>query len=116
MNSTSFWQALNLALELSAAERAALAHELLASLEGPADPDAAEAWEAEIGRRLEQLDCGGAQTVDAGEALARIESRLGRRCMAAVRAPEAAAAEHVARICEIWHNETEQAGRLAREQ
>jgi len=79
MSSPSLKQALDLALELSAAERAALAHDLLASLDGPADADAARAWEAEIARRLEQLEHGGAQTVDADEALSRIDARLGRR-------------------------------------
>jgi putative addiction module component (TIGR02574 family) len=79
MSSTSLKQALDLALELSAAERAALAHDLLASLDGPADADAAEAWEAEIARRLEQVERGGAKTVDADEALSRIDARLGRR-------------------------------------
>ena len=36
------------ALRLDAKARAELAAELLASLDGPADPDAAPAWEKEI--------------------------------------------------------------------
>jgi len=79
MSSTSFKQALGLALELSAAERAALAHDLLASLDGRADADAAQAWELEIARRLEELERGGAQMVDADEALSRTDAGLRRR-------------------------------------
>ena len=79
MTSTSFKQALDLALELSAAERAALAHHLLASLDGPPDAHTGQALEAEIARRLEELERGDARTVDAEEALRRIDARLGRR-------------------------------------
>jgi putative addiction module component (TIGR02574 family) len=79
MSSTSFKQARDLALDLAADERAALAHDLLASLDGPPDADAARAWEAEIARRLEELERGSAQAVDADEALSRIDARLGRR-------------------------------------
>jgi putative addiction module component (TIGR02574 family) len=78
MSSTSFKQALDLALELSAAERAALAHDLLGSIDGRAEADAAQAWEAEITRRLEELERGDARTVAADEALSRIDARLGR--------------------------------------
>jgi putative addiction module component (TIGR02574 family) len=79
MSSASFKEALDLALELSADERAALAHDLLASLDGPADADAAQAWEAEITRRLDELERGQVQTVDADEALRRIDKSLSRR-------------------------------------
>ena len=77
MSSASFKEAL--ALELSADERAALAHDLLASLDGPADADAAQAWEVEITRRLDELERGQVQTVDADEALRRIDKSLSRR-------------------------------------
>jgi len=40
------------ALSLSEAERAELAHSLIASLDGPSDVDAGSAWDAEILRRL----------------------------------------------------------------
>ena len=79
MSSASFKKALDLALELSADERAALAHDLLASQDGPADADAAQAWEAEITRRLDQLEGGRAKTIDADEALRRIDKNLSRR-------------------------------------
>jgi putative addiction module component (TIGR02574 family) len=46
------------ALRLDAAERAELAAELIASLDGPADTDADEAWAAELERRLASIDAG----------------------------------------------------------
>ena len=79
MSSASFKEALDRALELSADERAALAHDLLVSLDRPADADAGKAWEAEITRRLHELERGQAQTVDADEALRRIDKNLRRR-------------------------------------
>ena len=78
MTSAALKQALDLALELPAKERAALAHDLLASLDGPPDADAAEAWEAEIARRLDDLESGQARTVSAEEVLRRIDERLRR--------------------------------------
>ena len=47
------------ALRLSESARAELAAELLASLDGPADADAQQAWEAEIGRRIVAIESGG---------------------------------------------------------
>jgi putative addiction module component (TIGR02574 family) len=46
------------ALRLDDAARAELAAELLASLDGPADPDAEQAWDAEIERRIEAIEAG----------------------------------------------------------
>ena len=46
------------ALRLEPEARAELAAELLASLDGPADPDAEAAWEAEIERRVEAIEGG----------------------------------------------------------
>ena len=46
------------ALRLNAKARAELAAELLASLDGPADPDAATAWERETQRRVNALEAG----------------------------------------------------------
>ena len=46
------------ALRLSDEARAELAAELLASLDGPGDTDAQQAWEAEIGRRIEEIEAG----------------------------------------------------------
>ncbi len=46
------------ALRLDPKARAELAAELLASLDGPADPDAEQAWAAEIERRVKALEAG----------------------------------------------------------
>jgi len=44
------------ALHLDADARAEIAAELIASPDGPADPDADAAWEAEVTRRIAALD------------------------------------------------------------
>ncbi len=67
------------ALNLSETERAELAHDLVASLDGPADPDAASAWDAEILRRLAQIDSGTAELIDREEFRRRVRERLTRR-------------------------------------
>ena len=46
------------ALRLEPKTRAELAAELLASLDGPADPDAEAAWDAEIERRVAAIEAG----------------------------------------------------------
>jgi putative addiction module component (TIGR02574 family) len=46
------------ALRLDPESRAEVAAELLASLAGPADPDAEAAWDAEIDRRVKALEAG----------------------------------------------------------
>jgi putative addiction module component (TIGR02574 family) len=46
------------ALRLSPEVRAELAAELLASLDGPTDPDAETAWAAEIERRVDAIEAG----------------------------------------------------------
>jgi putative addiction module component (TIGR02574 family) len=79
MPSPSLKHALDIALNLSPTERAELAHDLLASLDGPADADAAKAWDAEIERRLDDVQSGKAQSIDAEEALNRIDARLRER-------------------------------------
>ncbi len=76
MASATLKRALDLALELPENERAALAHDLLASLDGPPDADAQQAWEAEIAKRLDELESGKARTIDAAEALSIIDARL----------------------------------------
>jgi len=76
MSSATLKRALDLALELSESERAALAHDLLASLDGPPDADAQQAWEAEIVKRLDEFETGKVRTIDADEALRRIDARL----------------------------------------
>jgi putative addiction module component (TIGR02574 family) len=46
------------ALRLDEEARAELAAELLASLDGPPDPDAASAWDVEIERRIAAIEAG----------------------------------------------------------
>ncbi|HSN97945.1 MAG TPA: addiction module protein [Candidatus Nanopelagicales bacterium] len=61
------------ALALPPEERAALAAELLESLDaGEADEGVAEAWEAEIGRRLGEIERGEVKTIQASEVLKRL--------------------------------------------
>ena len=67
------------ALKLPEADRAELAQDLVASLDGPADPDAAKAWEAEIQRRLAEIDAGTARLIDREEFSKRMRARLNRR-------------------------------------
>lgn len=77
----SMTEILTMALELPDAERAALARQLLLSLEppGPVDSDEEawqEAWMEEIRRRMDRLDRGETKTSDAYEALEDIRNRL----------------------------------------
>ena len=46
------------ALRLDDESRAELVAELLASLEGPADPEAERAWDVEIERRIADIEAG----------------------------------------------------------
>jgi len=66
------------ALNLSESERAELAHHLVASLDGPADSDVEKAWEAEILRRLSEIDSGTANLIDREEFRRRMRARMGR--------------------------------------
>lgn len=68
----------NEALNLPDAERAELARELVQSLDGPADADAAKEWEAEILRRLDAVDSGRAQIIDRAEFARRMRERITR--------------------------------------
>jgi putative addiction module component (TIGR02574 family) len=66
------------ALRLSEAERAELAHGLVESLDGPADTDAESAWDAEIVRRLAEIDAGTAKLIDREEMRRRMRARMNR--------------------------------------
>lgn len=65
------------ALALSEAERAKLARDLIASLDGPADNDVAEAWDIELCRRINEVEAGKAELLDVEDVLARIRARIG---------------------------------------
>jgi putative addiction module component (TIGR02574 family) len=66
------------ALQLPDEERAALAGELIQSLDHQVDPDAEAAWSAEIRARLAQVDGGTATTVSWAEARRRIHAATQR--------------------------------------
>lgn len=63
------------ALTLTDEQRAELAYELIESLDAPADADAPDAWDAEIMRRLAEIDAGTAELVDREELRRRIQGR-----------------------------------------
>jgi putative addiction module component (TIGR02574 family) len=66
------------ALNLPEPERAALAHDLVTSLDGPEDPDAEQAWNAEVLRRLAEIDSGAASLIDREEFRRRLSDRIKR--------------------------------------
>ncbi len=66
------------ALRLPEEERAALAGELIESLDTEVDPDAEAAWAAEIRARVSEVESGHAKTVPWSEARRRIHAAAGR--------------------------------------
>ena len=66
------------ALLLSDEERAALAGELIQSLQREVDADAEAAWSAEIRSRLDRIDAGTTTTVSWSEARRRIHAAAER--------------------------------------
>jgi putative addiction module component (TIGR02574 family) len=64
------------ALKLPAAARAALADDLIDSLDEEPDDEAEEAWRNEIAERLRQLDSGTVQTIGWDEARRRLRAKL----------------------------------------
>ena len=69
---------LDAALRLSAEERAALAGELIQSLDTAVDADAEAAWSSEIHARLARVDAGMATTIPWSEARRRIHAAAAR--------------------------------------
>ncbi len=67
------------AMHLPETQRAELACELIASLDGAADSDAGERWDAEVLRRLHEVEGGAAVLLSRGELSDRIASRLRQR-------------------------------------
>ena len=65
-------QLLDEALQLPPEERAALAGELIQSLDTEIDDEAEAAWSAEIRKRVERLEAGLARTIPWAEARRRI--------------------------------------------
>lgn len=64
------------ALRLAAAERAAMAHELLNSLENLSEAEIEQLWIEEALRRSAEIDAGTVETIPADEAIARARARL----------------------------------------
>ena len=64
------------ALRLDNDARAALAAELLASLDGPSDADAESAWNAEIERRIAAIEAGTIQLEPWEQVRRRIEKDI----------------------------------------
>lgn len=67
------------ALRLDPKSRAELATELLASLDGPGDPDAEAAWAAEIERRVAAIEAGTAKLEPWERVRRRIENEILKR-------------------------------------
>ncbi|MCP5148625.1 MAG: addiction module protein [Pseudomonadales bacterium] len=65
------------ALMLSMPERAELAHDLLESLDAPADEGVEDAWDEEIIRRIAQIDAGQATLLSREQLRQKLQDRLG---------------------------------------
>jgi putative addiction module component (TIGR02574 family) len=66
------------ALGLTDEERAELAHDLVASLDSSADTNAAQEWDVEVSRRLDEIDSRTATLIDREEFSRRLRERLNR--------------------------------------
>jgi putative addiction module component (TIGR02574 family) len=65
------------ALTLSLPERAELVHDLLDSLDAPADEGVEDAWGEEIIRRIAQIDAGQAKLLRRDEFRQKLQDRIG---------------------------------------
>jgi putative addiction module component (TIGR02574 family) len=66
------------ALELTTQERAELAAELIASVDGAPDPEAEEAWAQEIERRASRARAGVTQGHEWSDVKARVLSKISK--------------------------------------
>ena len=62
---------------LSRSERAALAHELIMSLDGTQDDAVEQAWDDEVMRRISQVEAGQANFLTRDEFRQKMRSRIG---------------------------------------
>lgn len=69
---------LHAALALDGPDRALVAAELIASLDGPPDADAEAAWAVEIDRRIGEIEAGTAELAPWDEVRRRIEATINR--------------------------------------
>ena len=68
-------EVVNKALNLSAEERAKLAHELIISLDEVIDKEVEKAWDTEIRRRVKEIKSGKAKGRPAEDILAEIRAK-----------------------------------------
>ena len=61
---------------LPEADKAELAHDLVTSLDGPPDANASREWEAEIVRRLDEVEAATAKVIDRKEFARRLRDRI----------------------------------------
>jgi putative addiction module component (TIGR02574 family) len=61
---------------LPAEDRARIAEDLLSSLQEDTDPEIEAAWDAEIRRRLDEVDSGTAKLIPAAEVFAEVRRML----------------------------------------
>lgn len=78
MGSTTLEKVRSEALNLSETERAELAYNLVVSLDGPPDTDVEKARDAEILRRLSEIDSGTANLIDRKEFRRRMRASMNR--------------------------------------
>ena len=64
------------ARSLAPEDRARLAEELLASLEGDQEPEVDAAWDEEIRKRIAEVGSGAVKLLPAGEVFARVRRSL----------------------------------------
>jgi len=64
------------ALKLTDEERAKLAHDLVASLDGEIEANVDQEWDLEVSRRLAEIDSGTAILIDRAEFSRRLRERL----------------------------------------
>lgn len=63
------------ALKLSPTERADVAEQLLASLDEALDSDVEQAWQEEVQRRLQQVECGEVELIDSDTVMAELRRK-----------------------------------------
>ena len=63
-------------LALSESDRARLASDLVASLDGPSEPGLSEAWDVEICRRINEIEANPSSLFETEEVMARARARL----------------------------------------
>lgn len=76
MNTAQLESITSAAMTLPERERAKLARDLVASLDGHADVGVTEAWDAEICRRVNDIESGKSELLDAEESIARARERI----------------------------------------